>query len=302
LMADLVAKISARSYYDYLPPASHSPGDIWMHLPTHGLLRRERTSALVVTPSCDLSNSKVNTITYLPIISCRDWMGSRDFVAEVLGTMLSLVEQLGSVGISSTSALESGDTFCSELSDQLAELQRRLTKEKLGTSIRAAAQRYIAGGNHLKRVCYGERVEIRDIEICLSKKRWQQIRVQLVKNALRSDLYFLPADGNGDPEISPVRQHSVVLFRYPLTAPISLLDAAQDGSLADWGVAMNVLAEEEPMARAFSPMRPLKCLRLQSRFLADLLTKFVTLYSRLGSPDFTHDTIESLSNDLGAFE
>src|ERR1035441_3928507 len=117
-MADLVGKISARSYYDYFPPASHAPGDLWMHLPIHGLLRREWASALVVTPSCDLFNRKVNTITYLPIIPCRDWIGSREFLAEIVGSMLSLVDQLGPLGISSGSAFDFGETFSSELAEQ----------------------------------------------------------------------------------------------------------------------------------------------------------------------------------------
>jgi hypothetical protein len=97
-------------------------------------------------------------------------------------------------------------------------------------------------------------------------------------------------DGNSDLDLSPIAKHSVTLFRYPLTVPVSLLDAAQDTLLTDWNEATTALAREEPMAVACSGLRPLKCLRLQSRFLADLLTKFVALYSRIGSPDFTHET------------
>ena len=296
-MADLVGKISARSYYDYFPPSSHAPGDIWMHLPTHGLLRRGHASALVVTPSCDLFNRKVSTITYLPIISFLDWVSSRDFLAEIVGTMLSLVDQLGPLGVSNASALDCSETFNSELSEQLTDLGRRLAKGNSNKSLRTAAERYIAGGKHLKRVSQGVRADVRDLETCLTKKRWEQVRIQLVRNALRSDLYFLPSDGNIDLEISPIASHSVALFRYPLTVPVSLLDAAQDTSLTDWSEATTALALEEPMASTCSKLRPLKCLRLQSRFLVDLLTKFVALYSRIGSPDFTHETVETLTSD-----
>jgi hypothetical protein len=94
--------------------------------------------------------------------------------------------------------------------------------------------------------------------------------------------------------------HSVALFRYPLTVPVSLLDAAQDNALTDWTEATSALAVEEPMATLLAARRPLKCLRLQSRFLPDLLTKYVSLYSRIGSPDFTRETVETLSNELGA--
>jgi hypothetical protein len=301
-MADLVGKISARSYYDYFPPRSHAPGDIWMHLPTHGLLRRECATAIVVTPSCDLFNRKVSTITYIPIIPFFDWISSRDFLAEIIGNMVSLADQLGPLGVSSTTALECGETFSPELSQQLIDLDQRLARENPNKILRAAAERYIAGGNHLKRVRNGLPADLRDLEICLSKKRWQQVRIQIVRNAFRSDLYFMPADGSSDSEPSPIGQHSVALFRYPLTVPVAVLDAAQDMSLTDWSAATVTLASEEPIANACSKTRPLKCLRLQNRFLPDLLTKFVALYSRIGSPDFTHETVETLSKELGASE
>jgi len=302
LMANLVGKISARSYYDYFPPGSHSPGDIWMYLPTHGLLCREYASALVITPSCDLANRKVNTITYLPIISFLDWVSSRDFLAEVVSSMVSLSDQLSAVGISNALHLQGSETFSPALSEQLLDLNRRLVSNTLNKPLRSAVERYVAGGNHLKRVSSGAQADIHDLETCLTKNRWQQIRTQIVRNSLRSDLYFLPADGNGDFDMSPIAKHSVVLFRYPLTVPMSLLDAAQDTSLFDWKAATIALANEEPMAAALSRARPLKCLRLQSRFLADLITKYVALYSRIGSPDFTHESVDNLANELGVPE
>ena len=297
-MTKLIGRITERSYYDYFPPSTHAPGDIWMHLPTHGLLRRDRTSALVVTPSCDLSNRKVSTITYVPIISFLDWVSCRDFLSEVIGTMSSLAEQLVSLGISSNSAVTDSEIFSPDLSDQLFSLGRKLANEKIAKPLRIACERYIFGGNHLRRVSGGEPADVHDLEVCLTKTRWQQLRSQIVKNALRSDLYFLPADGN-DADMSPVAKHSVALFRYPLTAPVTVLDLAQDASLSDWATAAETLATREPMARAFSNVRPLKCLRLQDRFLSDLLTKFVALYSRLGSPDFSQESVETISRELG---
>jgi hypothetical protein len=297
-MTKLTQRVSERSYYDYFPPSSHAPGDIWMHLPTHGLLHRDRTSALVVTPSCDLSNRKVSTITYLPIISFLDWVSCRDFLPEILGSMSSLAEQLGSLGISDSSVESSGEIFGVELSNQLLMLTDKLTNEDVTKSLRNSCERFIAGAKHLKRVSGGEPADVRDLEVCLTKKRWQQLRSQVVRNALRSDLYFLPADGN-DPDVSPAAVHSLALFRYPLTAPMSVLDSAQDASLCDWSTATSALASHEPMARAFSNVRPLKCLRLRDRFLSDLLTKFVAVYSRLGSPDFSQESVETISRELG---
>ena len=297
-MTNLLVRVTERSYYDYFPPSAHAPGDIWMNLPTHGLLRKDRASAIVVTPACDLSNRKVSTITYLPIVSFLDWVSCRDFLPEVFGSMLPLVEQLNSVGVTGTSALTNAGIFGTELSEQINLLEQKLANEKIAKGVRAACQRYISGGRHLKRVSSGEAANLCDLEECLTKARWQNLRNQVVKNSLRSDIYFLPADGN-EGDISPIANHSVALFRYPLTAPVIVLDTAQDLSLSDWEAATSTLATHEPMANSFSAVRPLKCLRLRERFLSDLLTKFVGLYSRLGSPDFSHESVETISRELG---
>lgn len=113
------------------------------------------------------------------------------------------------------------------------DLSLKLAQEKLHKSVRTAAERYLAGGNHLKRVSCGGRADVRDIETCLSKNRWYQVRTQVVRNALRSDLYFLPADGNSDLNLSPIAKYSVVLFRYPLTAPVSVLGAVSDVTVVE---------------------------------------------------------------------
>lgn len=151
-MDKLTGRITERSYYDFFPPGNHAPGDIWMDLPTHGLLRRDRASALVVTPSCDLLNRKVSTITYLPIISFRDWVSCRDFLPEVIASMLSLVEQLMPLGVSNTSALDTHEIFSPQLSEQLRILGQNLVTAKVAKPVRNAGERYICGGRHLKRV------------------------------------------------------------------------------------------------------------------------------------------------------
>lgn len=296
-MTYLAARIDNEAYYDYFPPGNHSPGDIWMDLPTHGLLRRHHASAIVVTPSCDLSNRKVNTITYIPVISFLEWVGCRDFLPEVIGSMSSLAEPLSALGISGELPQCSGEVYPSELSIQVQTLNQRLADKGVTKSVRGSCERYLSGAKHLERVSRGERPNLGEIELCISKRRWQQVRCEVVTNSYRSDIYFLPADGN-DQSMSPIPYHSVALFRYPLTAPVGVLDSAQDSSLLDWDAAALGLASHEPMARSFTK-KPLKCLRLRDRFLSDLLTKFVALYSRLGSPDFTDETVANISKELG---
>src|SRR5437868_5830059 len=76
-------KVSARQYYDSLPSSEHLPNDIWTCLPTHNLLRCQRTTGIVITPACDLANAKVDTITYLPVISVRHWLTTTAFLPEI---------------------------------------------------------------------------------------------------------------------------------------------------------------------------------------------------------------------------
>jgi hypothetical protein len=159
-----------------------------MHLPTHGLLRRKCASALVVTPSCDLSNRKVNTITYLPIISFVDWVSCRDFLPEIVGALSSLVDQLNPVGIHNDSALTSTEIFSKELSEQLVSLGETLANKQMPKPLRSACERFISGGNHLRRVSRGEPAVIRDLETCLTKNRWKQIRNRMVRNSFRPDI------------------------------------------------------------------------------------------------------------------
>jgi hypothetical protein len=65
----------------------------------------------------------------------------------------------------------------------------------------------------------------------LGKKKWTDIASKTCTNAYRPDIHFLPADSK-PPSWSAIPEHSVVLFRYPLTAPIELFDAANDINLA----------------------------------------------------------------------
>jgi hypothetical protein len=210
--------------------------------------------------------------------------------------MSSIAEQVNQ--IDGFKAVHNEGAFNSDLEKQLVMLEEKLASEQFSNSLRKACERYVAGGKHLRRVSIGQPADVRDLELCLARNRWEHIRSQIIRNVLRSDLYFLPADGN-DTDMSPIPKHSLVLFRYPLTIPVAVLDLAQNTSLSEWTAATSVMVAQEPMARAFSGARPLKCLRLQDRFLSDLLTKFVAVYSRLGSPDFSQDTVAAISRELG---
>src|SRR5947208_622781 len=67
---------STRDYYDLYPSLDHVPGDIWVDLPTCGVLPFQHLAGVVISPACDMANRKVETITYLPIVTVRTWFST----------------------------------------------------------------------------------------------------------------------------------------------------------------------------------------------------------------------------------
>lgn len=121
-------------------------------------------------------------------------------------------------------------------------------------------------------------------------KRFQEIAARIIKNSYKADIHFLPADAQRS-EWSAIREPSVALFRYPISIPLELLDSAQDTCRPDWTAEVERLSECIPCAPAFAKVRPMKRLTLRSRFLGDLLTRYLSIYIRLGSPDFTDEAV-----------
>ena len=75
---------AAKNYYDTTPERRHQTGDIWKGLPTFGLLGQHQTcSGLVITPACDLANNKSTTITYLPILTVTEYLGTAPIYATI---------------------------------------------------------------------------------------------------------------------------------------------------------------------------------------------------------------------------
>ena len=91
----------------------------------------------------------------------------------------------------------------------------------------------------------------------------------------------------------------MVLFRYPFSAPIQLLECAQDVQLANWDAVMSELRPLVPGIDAFAT-RPLKRGTLRAGFLGDLLTRFVSMHVRLGAPDLSEATVFEIVRDLTA--
>jgi len=137
-----------------------------------------------------------------------------------------------------------------------------------------------------------------DVQKILAPSEWEKSRKEIVRNAFRDDIHFLPRERE-ETQLPAVEEHSVALFRYPLAVPLCVLDQAMVIPEAQWGSEMDVLSLRVPFAQHFRGCRPTKVLRLQPEFLHDLLTRYVRVYVRVGSPDFSDEASEILAAEIG---
>jgi hypothetical protein len=287
------SKVSAKDYYDRNPSLAHLPGDIWSDLPTFGLLGLPRTRGLVITPACDLANRKVETITFLPMLSVREYLAAPGFRPDVARAVNGQLEAAG------LGSLQLGKEFHHESSDidQVLTALTERQKESLSTKQQEAAVRATHGLEAMK-THFGTGDESRDrqLERLFGDKELSKILERILKNN-HADLHFLPADGQKE-EWSGVPVHSVVLFRYTLSLPVVLLERAQDIGLTDWDGCLTALSPIFPVATVLRGHRPVKRVTLRGRFLSDLITRYVGLFVRLGSPDFSQQTISGFISEL----
>ncbi len=290
-------KISAESYYDFSPGLAHASGDIWSDFPTHGILGQEIIPALVVSPACDLAQGKVDVITYLPILPLRAYFSSTAALPDVrraidgqlaVANLRGLLDLPSMFTIPPVSMLTTAESLLSEHESG-----------SLGQKERTALLRVAAGLRILREIAQPALREVAaaDLNLLFGDKEWASMKSRMVTNSYRTDLHFLPADGQR-PEWTGVAKHSLVLFRYPLTAPIEIVDAAQDISLADWPQWCHETTGRVPCAARFGQARPMKRLTVRIEFISDLLTRFVALFVRLGSPDFSAETISQYSQEI----
>jgi len=294
--------IRVRDYYDLTPCADNAAGDIWSGLPIFGLLGTNSLSGIVITPACDLSNRKVETITYLPIITVRAYFATPAFLPELLR------EIDGQLQVAQASnlfpLLETHSRFfpppCDALEVLESELQVTYNQPNISSKVKLAIERVQAGLRILYCVANPEVIEpqMEDVKCLLGEKLFTTILQRIVTNAYRLDIHFLPADEQ-IAEWSGIFQHSLALFRYALSAPVEIFECAQDVSLIDWEGAMDKLAAFIPGTKSFASIRPMKKISLKPRFLADLLTRYVAMHVRIGSPDFTSQTVSEYVDQIG---
>lgn len=291
--------VGPTEYYDALPPADHKPGDIWGHLPTHGVFGIQNVSGLVITPSCDLANRKVDTITYLPIVSVADYFCSRSFLPDLLKVVSGQLEAAGARIPIRNPELDLVPTH-EDIEAAIALLAEYARGRQLGDKERLASNRataalelcrYIVSGSR----CAGVPSKVRMI---FGDKEANALFKRIVTNSHRSDLHFLPADRQ-QPQWSAIPVHSVVLFRCPLSVPIDVLDLAASVTQDTWKKEVERRRAMYPCIDRLLEKQPIKLLRVRPRFISDLLTRFTNLYGRLGSPDFSPTATERFVLEIG---
>lgn len=293
----IIPKITHSDYYDVVPSSDIAAGDIWSGLPSHGFIGTLTNRALVITPACDLSNRKVDVITYLPIVSIREYFGLSAFLPELYREIEGQLKQLnlgGLVQINGRYSLPSIQQIDTAI-DQLCDYART----KLNAREELAVKRAIAGYQIVRLQHEAGLVAPKTglVRTLFGESAFEKLLKELLRNAYRLDLHFLPHDKQ---EIawSAVPAHSVVLFRYAFSAPVEVLECAQDTQQQDWRACVSSMSASRQGVSTFAEVRPIKLARLKPRFLSDLLTRYVAMYVRLGSPDFSAETISTFATEI----
>ncbi|HEY1955551.1 MAG TPA: hypothetical protein VGH28_08060 [Polyangiaceae bacterium] len=276
-------------YYDHLPEEGHWPGDIWCMLPSYGVLKTETTAGIVITPACDLQNNKSDTITYLPVVAVESWYATISVLSDVRATTQQYLNQL----------LESApplSRFPSE--NELGTIERAVTDAKDKNNLR---ERVNAGLDAIRTITSpaSHNADLQKLRTLFGPKVFVERCEKLVRNSLRSDCYFLP--GRNSWAITDIpgdtfRGHSVAMFRYPLTAPLDVLELAGEAPEETWPQTLQAYGAL-PSAKFFAH-RPLRVARLKGHFLVDLLARYTALYGRVGASDFSERIVTRLAKDI----
>jgi hypothetical protein len=179
----------------------------------------------------------------------------------------------------------------------------RLGRDKLSQKEAIAIRRAICGLHLIRGILTGTGTKEpgKLLRTLWGEKEFRDISKRIVKNSYRTDIHFLPCDSQPT-AFSGVSTHSVALFRYPLSLPLDILDAASVPGNDEWAVAAGALTGAYPCAKMVVDQRPLKVLCVRPRFMSDILTRFTALYGRIGSPDFSAVAVEKYSNEISGMD
>ena len=228
-------------------------------------------------------------------MSVSSYLSSPGFWPEIQREFRSVVSQLGVDGVLDH------ERFAMPTSEDLDAFETLLRTSKGSLKSQKDKDlftRAVAGVEALRAAAATGVSNVAPVRGLFGTKNMVSLLDRIVRNSYRPDVHFLPADEQPS-EWAAVSEHSIVLFRYTLSAPLVLFELAQDTAIKDWTAVASKLIPRWPIASAFSTRRPIKRLSLKPRFLSDLLTRYVSMYVRLGSPDFTPETVAEYVREIG---
>lgn len=279
--------ISAADYYDFFPPSDHRVGDIWVDLPTFGMLPLEHVTGIVITPACDLQNCKAETITYLPVIPIRLAFSLTGFLPVIIRAIN------GQAQVCRVDGLDDTELFVRPDSRAIEALEARIKNGRFSNDKEKVAADRVMAGAAILRAGSGRAVQSacgNQLKTLLGASTLRSTVEKLVRNSYKGDMHFLPGDGQRM-EWSAIPEPSVALFRHVFSVPIEVFDRAQiGGPQTEWQRDIETLVSRIAGAASFSK-RPMKRQTLRPRFAADLLTRYAAMHVRLGAPDFTDMSI-----------
>jgi len=287
-------KIEPKDFYENLPSSTNETGDIWLSLPSWGIAGLNKCAGVVITPACDLSQKKTEAVLILPIISIVDYFFSKSFFFDIWNEYGSKIKN---AGFEINPSTRFDNPSVSDLNLMLQEIVR----EKKHATLCEQVKEYINYINYTE-LEYGERIkhQLPNIEVLLGKKKYDDIIKKMITNSYKSDVHFFPAYYNAG-DYSAVPKHSLALFRYAYSVPVEIFDAAQTSSDSLWQDDRILLTKSYPIAREFNSW-PLKASRLKDDFLSDLISRYLSMFMRLGSRDFTSHTVGTFITEIKGVE
>ncbi|WP_256081507.1 hypothetical protein [Massilia sp. YIM B04103] len=285
-------KIQPKDYYDFFPPNFNRTGDIWRCLPNPWGLKKPHFFGLTVTPACDLEQRKTETITYLPIISVREYLNSNSFYFEIWQDVFAQISKL-----KMTEIMTPPDRYELPLLEEITEIKGKLFDLKENDQSKAGSfDRICMYEKYIKQNSSGGSLAIEDVGRIFLSGNFDKILKKIVKNSFKVDIHFLPADEKPIYS-SAVPDHSIVLFRHATSMPIQIINSIQYSNDEDWPNKLQELRKYYPIAKLLTDL-PIRLATLRGDFLSDLLSRYVNMQIRLGSRDFTDDTVDQYADQL----
>jgi len=287
-----------QDYYDTLPAHGNSPGDIWCNFPTHGLLGTSPTPGIIISPACDLKQRKVDSAVYLPIIPIRKYFSTTAVLRDVRVSIEGQLQQASLSGV-----IKWSDKHIPPHNDELHAaselLNKEFKKQRQSKKTKDAIGRVKSGINILIAMNNPELVDVDqdDLQLLFGDKAWNKISKEIVCNSFASDVHFLPSDEQHQ-DFSAIPVHSLVLFRYALSVPIEILECSLDVNVLSWNEEIAKFSDVIPFCSNFIDSRPIRKASLKTHFMLDMITRFMSLYLRVGSPDFSPQRIDKICTEF----